>query len=97
MNETSWAQLKADRIGDMHPVKALCIRLDRDGDVVVSISMNSMPLGELFGDENATVEFCSYGGRGRSLHTVRALIALMEAMKKDSKERPDADPKSVNS
>jgi hypothetical protein len=40
-------------------------------------------------DKHATVEFCAIcAGGGRSRHTRKALVDLMEAMKKDEKENP---------
>jgi len=40
-------------------------------------------------DKYATVEFCAIGaGGGRSRHTRKALVDLIEAMKKDDEENP---------
>lgn len=98
MAEDSWTQSRVGRIGDMHPLKALTIHQNKDGDIVLSICINGMPLGGLVGDENATLEFCSMaGGGGRSTHTRKALLALMEAIKKDNEERPDAKPENLSS
>jgi hypothetical protein len=78
----------------MHPRKTLTVHQNGDGDIVVSIGTDGMPFGGLMGDENAVVEFCSLtSGGGRSKHTRIALLGLMEAIKKDNEERPDADPK----
>ncbi len=88
---------KSARIGDMHPRKALQVHQNQDGDIVVSVVLDGIPLGDIIAsDNNAVVEFCNpTGGGGRSIHTRRALVQLMEAIKKDNSERPDADPDSV--
>jgi hypothetical protein len=92
----SWMIRRASRIGDMHPRKTFTIHENQDGDIVVSIGIGKLPIGGLFGEENAVVEFCSLtAGGGRSSNTHKALLALMDAMKKDNEERPDADPEKV--
>jgi hypothetical protein len=81
----------------MHPRKALQVHQNQDGDIVVSIVLDGMPIGDIVAsDHNAVVEFCNpTGGGGRSLHTRRALLQLLAAMKNDNTERPDADPDQV--
>lgn len=82
----------------MHPLKALTVHQNKDGDIILSIGIKGMPFGGLLGDKNATVEFCSMaGGGGRSAHTRKALLELMEAIKKDNEERPDANPENLSS
>jgi translation elongation factor EF-G len=81
---------KVKRVGDMHPNRALEIHVQPDGDIVIFITQDRMPIGDTdFGDPRtraAQVEFCLSGGR--SHHTRQALFALIEAMKKDEAERP---------
>ena len=76
------------RVGDMHPNRALSIYVQRDGDVVLLITQDGIPIGDIdTGSENdraAQVEFCTSGGRSR--HTREALINLIEAMEKDNTE-----------
>lgn len=74
----------------MHPTRALKICTQTDGDVIVVIEQDGLPVGDTdTGDQReraAQVEFCVSGGRSR--HTHDALLALAEAMKRDNEERP---------
>lgn len=80
----------AMRLDDMHHNRALKICAQRDGDVHVMIMQDGMTVGGIdtgnAGDCSASLEFCSSGGR--SPRTRVALIALAEAMRLDSLERP---------
>ncbi|MDB5264954.1 MAG: hypothetical protein JWN64_525 [Parcubacteria group bacterium] len=97
VTEIPWTTQGARRIGDMHPRKSLSVHQNFDGDIVVSIGVGPIPIGGVTGEQNAVVEFCSMiNGGGRSTNTRLALVALMEAIKKDNEERPDADPDQVS-
>ena len=79
------------RVGDMHPKVALGVERQSDGDMVVTIELNGFPFGyreRRLDEPFARVEFCTGGGRGRSFHTWVALMGLMEAIRKDNKEKP---------
>ncbi len=78
------------RVGDMHPNRSLKIVVQPDGDVIVFITQDNMPIygNEGLGEKKACVEFCHLGGGGRSMHTRKALLTLSEAMEKDNKENP---------
>jgi hypothetical protein len=83
----------AARLDDMN-YNRLSLRLEiaADGDVAVYIDEDGVPVADSKGNV-ARVEFCNpVGGGGRSTHTRRALIAVVEAMCKDAQERPDAVP-----
>lgn len=71
------------RIGDMSRTARLCVGLDGDGDVYVSICDE---------EHEASLEFCTEGlGGGKSPRTREALIALMVAMEADNAEDPRRD------
>lgn len=73
------------RPGDMSPMASLNVHLQDDGDIVVWIGHPKYPLP----DGEKEVEFCTVGsGGGRSPHTLNALRALMEAIKKDNETAP---------
>jgi len=88
------------RIGDMDPQLAIALYRQPDGDVILSVGLagrmgvldfepadNSPILSGREGLETrSSVEFCTSGGR--SPHTHRALVALMDAIRKDNEERP---------
>ncbi|MDP2652291.1 MAG: hypothetical protein Q8O94_04085 [bacterium] len=80
------------RTGDMHPNRALRLVVQEDGDVIVLITQDGIPIGDVdLGDPEdraAQVEFCTLIGGGRSRHTLKALKGLIEAMEKDNAERP---------
>lgn len=73
---------RVHRSGDMAPKDdtRLCVILDNDYDVIVSVS--SLTSGEY---KSADVEFCTYHGGGKSPKTRAALIKLMCAMEEDNK------------
>lgn len=81
---------RVERVGDMHPSRALKLFVQSDGDVIVAITQDGYAVGEAdTGNENdrsAKVEFCVRGGR--SHRTLVALRNLVEAMKQDDIERP---------
>lgn len=78
------------RVGDMHPNRALSIYVQWGGDVVVHITQDGIPIGDLdtgnANDRAAQIEFCTSGGRSR--HTREALMNLIVAMEKDNAEWP---------
>lgn len=79
-----------ERIGDMHPTRRLKITLQRDGDVVISITQDGSIIEEREpgrGDHRlAMVEFCASGGKS---HRVRAAAtALMVAIQLENEENP---------
>lgn len=78
------------RVGDMHPNRALVMYVQRDGDIVMAITQDEIPIGDTdTGNPEqraAQIEFCVSGGR--SHHTLMALRNLINAMEKDNAERP---------
>jgi len=74
----------------MHSNRALKIREQSDGDVMVIITQDGVTIGGVDTgnpqDCAASLEFCVSGGRSR--HTLQALRGLIEAMEKDNAERP---------
>jgi hypothetical protein len=84
-----WVRDTAYRIGDMHGDRSLHVTQMADGDIEVSVGRGRFT-GPGFSDEiTAILEFCApSGGGGRSKHTRVALLALMEAIKKDNEEYP---------
>lgn len=76
------------RYEDMSPTGMLRLFRQRDGDVILEI-VTSMRYGMETGEPRSlSVEFCTGAGGGQSQNTLMALIALIEAMKKDELERP---------
>ena len=79
-----------DRVGDMHPNRALRILQQSDGDIILVIVQDGYAVGEVDtgnpNDRSAQVEFCVSGGKSRNTHA--ALLALVEAIKRDNIERP---------
>jgi len=72
------------RMGDMDCTAALNVYMQDDGDLVVWVGAPYYPNSEF-----KEVEFCTVGsGGGRSEHTRKALIALIEAIEKDNEECP---------
>lgn len=73
------------RYEDMSPDGNLRIHRQIDGDVILVASGVDM-----FGNKErpVSIEFCTLNGGGQSMNTMRALIGLIEAMKKDNEERP---------
>lgn len=80
---------RVERIGDMHPNRALRILQQSGGDIILSIVQDGYSVGDIdignVNDRSAQVEFCVSGGKSR--HTHAALLGLMEAMKRDAVER----------
>lgn len=78
------------RPDDMHANRALKLRLQSDGDVMVMITQEGVTIGGIDtgnpGDCAASLEFCVSGGRSR--RTLQALHDLAEAMRLDNEERP---------
>ncbi|TFH48741.1 MAG: hypothetical protein E4H01_05745 [Lysobacterales bacterium] len=69
---------------DMSPDGRLRILMEDDGDMIVIVVPAS--------DEQSpsqSVQFCMLQGGGNSLHTRKALVALMAAMRLDNAERPN--------
>ncbi len=79
-----------ERLGDMHRTRALKLYVQSDGDVVVLITQDGIPVGDIDtgneSDQSAQVEFCVSGGRSRRTH--HALLNLIEAMKEDNEKNP---------
>jgi len=69
---------------DMSPDGRLRVFLQADGDVILSIVPASD--GRCL---NSSVEFCALTGGGRSPHTRKALLALMDAIRKDNEADPN--------
>lgn len=88
------ATVFVDRLGDMHPTRALRVRKQSDGDIIVAIVQEGWPLGDpVNSDEKsyaATVEFCSSGGRSPEVR--QALFALYEAMERENTRNPIPPP-----
>ncbi len=80
---------KAERLEDMSPRGRLRLIRQDDGDIVVAVQSERDGMLQP-GD---SVEFCTIGtGGGRSRHTHAALLALMEAMRRDNAEEPCRAP-----
>lgn len=81
---------RAERVGDMHPTRALRLLQQSDGDIILVIVQDGYEVGDVNTgngtDRSAQVEFCVSGGRSRRTHA--ALINLIEAMKQDNIARP---------
>lgn len=78
--------VSVDRPEDMSPNGVLTLHVQPDGDVVLVITQNTdpmtgQPLHEVI---EATVEFCTHNGGGRSPRTLNALRELAVAMAKDN-------------
>lgn len=88
-----WQVERVGRIGDMNSNLALWVELHADGDVVLSIvDEHGIPIGGAMAP-NAIIEFSTVaGGGGRSGKTRAALVSLINAMKEDAKECPEANP-----
>ncbi len=72
------------RAEDMSPDGRLRVWMQQDGDLIVEVVPESSKQ-----EPSASVEFCTVGsGGGRSPHTRKALMELMEAIKRDNKESP---------
>jgi hypothetical protein len=73
------------RFEDMSPTGFLRIMRQTDGDVIIHIQSTDWSGKPVHAD----IEFCTVScGGGQSLHTMNALVALIDAMKKDNEERP---------
>ena len=88
---TDWTGRKED----MSPDGRLRVWRQDDGDMIVEVLKfyddNGSPLKDSRGNrtmERASVEFCTFNGGGHSPHTLQALRALMDAIKKDNEEEP---------
>lgn len=67
---------------DMSPDGKLCMVMEDDGDICLSIIRGN-------NGRNRDVQFCSIGsGGGKSRHTLEALRNLMHAIELDNKEYP---------
>lgn len=78
----------AGRVGDMDPALALLVRPDGDGDWSVSIgSVGGLP-ETLEGGGEATVEFCTAAGGGRSPRVRAALRELRDAILAENRDSP---------
>lgn len=72
------------RAEDMSPDGRLRVWQQEDGDLIVEVVPESAKQ-----EPSASVEFCTVGsGGGRSPHTRKALMALMEAIRRDNAETP---------
>lgn len=78
-----------DRPEDMSPNGVLTLHVQNDGDVILVIRQltNEMTCQPLDEPVQATVEFCTHNGGGRSPRTLQALRNLAVAMAQDN-----ADP-----
>lgn len=78
-----------ERIEDMSNRGRLRLIKQVDGDIIIAVQ--SMEDGLL--QNGDSVEFCSaFGGGGKSPNTMKALHALMEAMRLDNIEYPSKKP-----
>lgn len=86
-----WIEKRVVRAGEMSPHVGLCLVLEKDGDVEITIEVDGVSL--LFEDgRRGLVEFCSiYSGGGQSPKTQKALRNLMKAMEEDNKDDPNGD------
>jgi hypothetical protein len=76
------------RAEDMSPDGRLRIWQQEDGDLIVEVVPPYDPTST-YNLASIAVEFCTVGsGGGRSPHTRKALMALMEAIKLDNAESP---------
>ncbi len=67
---------------DMSPDGKLCMVMEDDGDICLSIIRGN-------NGRNRDVQFCSVGsGGGKSRHTLEALRNLMKAIELDNQENP---------
>ncbi len=84
-------QDRAERVGDMHPTRALRLLHQSGGDIILVIIQDGYAVGDVDvgneEDRSAQVEFCVSGGRSRRTHA--ALLNLIEAMKEDNIARPN--------
>ena len=70
---------------DMSPDGKLCMVMEDDGDVCLSIYVGSENMGKSF----FGIQFCTPGtGGGKSPHVMAALRNLMKAIELDNKEYP---------
>ena len=77
-----------ERNEDMSPHGRLRIILQEDGDAIVCV----VPDPDADGLRQSSVEFCSRGaGGGRSRHTLEAVRALADAIRRDNEESPLPD------
>ncbi len=78
------------RPGDMHQNRSLKLLVQSDGDVIVAITQDGIPIGDVDTgsehDRSSQVEFCVSGGR--SPRTLAALMELVAAMKEDNRQWP---------
>ncbi len=81
---------RVERQGDMHPTRSLKLLVQSDGDVIVVITQDGVPIGDIDtgseSDQAAQVEFCTSGGK--SPRTRAALMELIVAMKEDNEHHP---------
>ena len=82
----------ARRSDDEHHNVALMIETAHETDVWIWVEVDGLPARDETG-KFIRAGFCNLSsGGGRSRHTLEALHALIEAMKKDAMERPDGIP-----
>ncbi|MEM1113232.1 MAG: hypothetical protein AAGI11_15075 [Pseudomonadota bacterium] len=83
------------RRDDMSATGLLTLCMDDDGDACIGISKEDCDNGQHGG--SVTLEFCTFmAGGGKSPHTRRALIALMNAVRLDNIEHPLPTPTEAN-
>lgn len=86
---TEWVVAQTGRTSDMDPKISLRLERHLDGDIVLYIDHDGMPITDDAGNK-ASAEFCSSGSL--STHTRHALYALLEAVHRDAAERPEGIP-----
>ena len=91
---TEWTVRAAGRLDEMsHGKLSLQIEIQQDGDIVVYINEDGIPIRDTSGNI-ARVEFCEIAsGGGRSPETRRGLMEVFKGMLIDAKLRPDGIPR----
>lgn len=89
-----WIPEEAARVDEMSQGrKSLYIALQPDGDIIVEIHLDGVPIQDENGNK-AMIEFCSTaGGGGRSPKTRGGLKEAFYGILQDAKEKPDGIPK----
>ncbi len=74
-----------ERFEDMSPKGKLCVLIQNDGDVIVTIwpDENEPGLRHAY----LSAEFCTLTGGGQSRRVRKALTVLAEAIRRDNEER----------
>ena len=75
----------------MHPGRGIRVTQDQDGDIHIATIQDGDVLWGRDLNHNlivAKAEYVTGGGGGRSPHTSKALLELMDAIDRDNAERP---------